>query len=178
MQGFQNFINGQHVDAADGRTTAVINPATGQQYATAALSGEADVHHAMTVAAAAFEDWKDSTPSERSLALFRIADAVEARAEELIALEVENTGKPIGLTRSEEIPPMVDQIRFFAAAARNLDGKSAGEYMRGMTSYIRREPVGVCAQVAPWNYPMMMACLLYTSPSPRDRQKSRMPSSA
>ena len=157
MQVFQNFINGHKVDADDGRTTALINPATGQQYATAALSGDADVHHAMSVAAAAFEDWKDSTPSERSLALFRIADAVEARAEELIALEVENTGKPIALTRSEEIPPMVDQIRFFAAAARNLDGKSAGEYMRGMTSYVRREPVGVCAQVAPWNYPMMMA---------------------
>ncbi len=157
MQVFQNFINGHKVDADDGRTTALINPATGQQYATAALSGDADVHHAMSVAAAAFEDWKDSTPSERSLALFRIADAVEARAEELIALEVENTGKPIALTRSEEIPPMIDQIRFFAAAARNLDGKSAGEYMRGMTSYVRREPVGVCAQVAPWNYPMMMA---------------------
>ncbi len=157
MQGFKNFINGQHVDAADGRTTAVINPATGEQYATAALSSGADVNTAMAAAAAAFEVWKDSTPSERSLALFRIADAVEARAEELIALEVENTGKPIALTRSEEIPPMVDQIRFFAAAARNLEGKSAGEYMRGMTSYIRREPVGVCAQVAPWNYPMMMA---------------------
>ena len=157
MKGFQNFINGNHVDAADGRTTSVINPATGEQYATAALSGQADVHSAMTVAATAFEEWKDSTPSERSLALFRIADAVESRAEELIAVEVENTGKPIGLTRSEEIPPMVDQIRFFAAAARNLEGKSAGEYMRGMTSYIRREPIGVCAQVAPWNYPMMMA---------------------
>ncbi len=157
MQGFQNFINGQHVDAADGRTTAIINPATGEQYATAALSGDTDVHAAMTVAAAAFEGWKDSTPSERSLALFRIADAVEARADELVALEVENTGKPIALTNSEEIPPMVDQIRFFAAAARNLEGKSAGEYMRGMTSYIRREPVGVCAQVAPWNNPMMMA---------------------
>ncbi|CAB4875422.1 unannotated protein [freshwater metagenome] len=157
MQGFKNFINGETVDAADGRTTAVINPATGQQYATAALSAAADVEHAMAAAASAFEVWKDSTPSERSLALFRIADAVEARAEELIALEVENTGKPIGLTRSEEIPPMVDQIRFFAAAARNLEGKSAGEYMRGMTSYVRREPVGVCAQVAPWNYPMMMA---------------------
>ena len=157
MKGFQNFINGNRVDAADGRTTSIINPATGDQYATAALSGQADVHAAMTVAATAFEEWKDSTPSERSLALFRIADAVESRAEELIALEVENTGKPIGLTRSEEIPPMVDQIRFFAAAARNLEGKSAGEYMRGMTSYIRREPIGVCAQVAPWNYPMMMA---------------------
>ena len=111
----------------------------------------------MQAAAAAFESWRDSTPSERSLALFRIADAVEARAEELIAVEVENTGKPIALTRSEEIPPMVDQIRFFATAARHLEGKSAGEYMAGHTSWIRREPVGVCAQVAPWNYPMMMA---------------------
>ena len=111
----------------------------------------------MQAAAAAFESWRDSTPSERSLALFRIADAVEARAEELIAVEVENTGKPIALTRSEEIPPMVDQIRFYATAARHLEGKSAGEYMAGHTSWIRREPVGVCAQVAPWNYPMMMA---------------------
>ena len=157
MQGFKNFVNGHFVDAADGRTSALINPATAEQYGQAALSGPADVDTAMRAAAAAFEVWKDSTPSERSLALFRIADAVEARGEELIALEVENTGKPIGLTRSEEIPPMVDQIRFFAAAARNLDGKAAAEYMRGMTSYVRREPVGVCAQVAPWNYPMMMA---------------------
>src|SRR4029079_9890852 len=105
----------------------------------------------------AFETWRDSTPSERSLALFRIADAVEARGEELIAREVENTGKPIHLTRSEEIGPMVDQLRFFATAARHLEGKSAGEYMRGMTSLVRREPIGVCAQVAPWDYPMMMA---------------------
>ena len=157
MQGFQNFINGDHVDAADGRTTAVIDPTTGNSYATAPLSGPADVDVAMRAAAAAFEEWKDTTPSERSLALIRIADAVEARAEELIALEVQNTGKPIGLTRSEEIPPMVDQIRFFATAARHLEGKAAAEYMRGMTSFIRREPVGVCAQVAPWNYPMMMA---------------------
>jgi betaine-aldehyde dehydrogenase len=89
--------------------------------------------------------------------MFRIADAVEARAEELIALEVENTGKPIELTRSEEIPPMVDQLRFFATAARHLEGKSAAEYMAGHTSFVRREPIGVCAQVAPWNYPMMMA---------------------
>ena len=157
MKAFQNFINGKYVDAADGRTTAVVNPATGQQYATAPLSGPADIDDAMQAAAAAFESWRDSTPSERSLALFRFADAVESRAEELIALEVENTGKPIHLTRSEEIPPMVDQIRFFATAARHLEGKSAGEYMRNMTSFIRREPIGVCAQVAPWNYPMMMA---------------------
>jgi betaine-aldehyde dehydrogenase len=111
----------------------------------------------MAAAATAFESWRDTTPSERSLALFRIADAVESRADELIEREVRNTGKPIHLTRSEEIPPMVDQIRFFAAAARHLEGKSAGEYMAGHTSMIRREPVGVCAQVAPWNYPMMMA---------------------
>ncbi|HRE03917.1 MAG TPA: aldehyde dehydrogenase family protein, partial [Ilumatobacteraceae bacterium] len=157
MQRFRNFINGSFVDAADGATTAVIDPSTGQQYGEAALSRDADVDAAMAAAAAAFDTWQDSTPAERSLALFRIADAVEARAEELIALEVANTGKPIAMTRSEEIPPMVDQIRFFATAARHLEGKSAGEYMRGMTSYVRREPVGVCAQVAPWNYPMMMA---------------------
>jgi betaine-aldehyde dehydrogenase len=157
MKAFKNFINGSWVDAADGRTSPVIDPTTGRQYAEAALSGPADVDSAMGAAAAAFEGWKESTPSERSLALFRIADAVEARAEELIALEVENTGKPIGMTRSEEIPPMVDQIRFFATAARHLEGKAAAEYMRGMTSFVRREPVGVCAQVAPWNYPMMMA---------------------
>jgi betaine-aldehyde dehydrogenase len=101
--------------------------------------------------------WKESTPSERSLALFRIADAIEARKDEFIATEVENCGKPVSITTSEEIPPMVDQIRFFAGAARMLEGKSAGEYMKGFTSMIRREPVGVCAQVAPWNYPMMMA---------------------
>lgn len=157
MKVFRNFVAGEWVDAADGRTTAVVNPATGEQYATAPLSGAADVDSAMSAAAAAYEDWRETTPSERSLALFRIADAVEARAEELIALEVENCGKPAHLVRSEEIPPMVDQIRFFATAARHLEGKSAGEYMRGMTSMIRRESIGVCAQVAPWNYPMMMA---------------------
>ena len=157
MKAFRNFINGQHVDAADGRTTSVVNPATGEQYATAPLSGESDIDNAMKAAATAHVSWRDTTPSERSLALFRLADAVESRAEELVALEVENCGKPIHLTRSEEIPPMVDQIRFFATAARHLEGKSAGEYMRNMTSFIRRESLGVCAQVAPWNYPMMMA---------------------
>lgn len=157
MKAFRNFVNGQHVDAIDGRTTPVVNPATGEQYATAPLSGPADVDAAMAAAAAAFESWSQTTPSERSLALIRIADAVEARADELVALEVENCGKPVGMTQSEEIPPMVDQIRFFASAARHLEGKSAGEYMANMTSIIRREPIGVCAQVAPWNYPMMMA---------------------
>ena len=111
----------------------------------------------MNAASTAFEVWRDATPSERQRAILKIADAIESRQDELIAIESENTGKPIGLTKSEEIPPMVDQIRFFAGAARNLEGKSAGEYMRGMTSFIRREPIGVCAQVTPWNYPMLMA---------------------
>lgn len=157
MKAFNNFVNGGAVEALDGKTSPVVNPATGDQYATAPLSGPEDIDAAMQAASAAFDGWRDATPSERSLALLRIADAIEARSEELIALEVENTGKPVGLTRSEEIPPMVDQIRFFAGAARHLEGKAAAEYMAGMTSFIRREPVGVVAQVAPWNYPMMMA---------------------
>ena len=157
MKAFKNFVNGKHVESADGRTTNVVNPVTGKAYATAPLSAQADVDAAMAAAATAYEEWRETTPSERSLALFRIADAVEARADDLIAMEVENCGKPAHLTRSEEIPPMVDQIRFFATAARHLEGKSAGEYMRNMTSIIRRESIGVCAQVAPWNYPMMMA---------------------
>ena len=156
-RAIKNFVDGEHSDAADGRTIDVVNPSTGEAYATAPLSGSADVDAAMAAAAEAFATWRESTPSERSLALYRIADAVESRAAELVALESENTGKPIGMTESEEVPPMVDQIRFFAGAARVLEGLSAGEYMKGLTSIIRREPVGVIAQVAPWNYPMMMA---------------------
>ncbi|HSH11638.1 MAG TPA: gamma-aminobutyraldehyde dehydrogenase [Ilumatobacter sp.] len=157
MKTFKNFVNGEWVDSSDGQTTPIINPSTGEQYAEAALSGQADVDAAMNAAASAFEGWRDSTPSERALALIRIADAVEQRGDELMHLECENTGKPYAVHRGEEIGPMVDQIRFFAGAARNLEGKAAAEYMANMTSFIRREPVGVCAQVAPWNYPMMMA---------------------
>ncbi|KWX00644.1 phenylacetaldehyde dehydrogenase [Carbonactinospora thermoautotrophica] len=153
----RNFINGEYVDAASGETLDLINPATGEVFGTAPNSGAEDVDRAVRAAAAAFETWRATTPSERQLALLRIADAIEARAEELVAAECENTGKPVGLTASEEIPPMVDQIRFFAGAARVLEGKSAGEYMAGHTSFVRREPIGVCAQVTPWNYPMMMA---------------------
>ena len=116
-----------------------------------------EVDAAVTSAADAFETWRDTTPSERSLALLRIADALEARAHDFVAAESRNTGKPVALTLSEEIPPMVDQIRFFAGAARMLEGRSAGEYMSGFTSFVRREPIGVCAAVTPWNYPMMMA---------------------
>ncbi|MGP3946634.1 gamma-aminobutyraldehyde dehydrogenase [Streptomyces sp. 6N106] len=157
LRRLRNYIDGAFRDAADGRTTEVVNPATGEPYATAPLSGAADVDAAMAAAEAAFPAWRDLVPGERQKALLKIADAFEARADELIAAESENTGKPIGLTRDEEIPPMIDQIRFFAGAARMLEGRSAGEYMEGLTSIIRREPVGVCAQVAPWNYPMMMA---------------------
>ena len=157
MKKLSNFINGKSVDSTSGETTTLINPATAAAFATAPKSNAADVDLAMKSAAAAFEGWRDSTPSERQRALLKIADAIESRAEEFVAIESENCGKPLGLTASEEVPPMVDQIRFFAGAARNLEGKSAGEYMRGMTSFVRREPIGVCAQVTPWNYPMMMA---------------------
>jgi betaine-aldehyde dehydrogenase len=157
MIKLQNFIDGDHRDAADGRTAPLINPSTGQEFAQAPVSGDADIDAACQAARRAFPEWRDKTPSERSLALIRIADAIESRADELVELESENTGKPIGLTKDEEIPPMVDQIRFFAGAARVLEGKSTGEYMAGFTSMVRREPIGVCAQVTPWNYPMMMA---------------------
>jgi betaine-aldehyde dehydrogenase len=153
----RNFVNGEHVDAKDGRTSDVVDPSTGEAYEQAPLSGPADVDAAMTAAAAAFEGWRDATPSERSLALLRVADAVEAKAEELVQAECRNTGKPLQLTRDEEIGPMVDEFRFFAGCARLLEGRSAGEYMADHTSMIRREPIGVCAQVTPWNYPMVMA---------------------
>ena len=153
----RNWVGGQWCDAADGRTTELVDPTTGQAYGTAPLSGRADVEQATAAAAQAFTTWRDTTPGERQLALLRLADAIESRAGELVAAESRNTGKPLGLTTSEEIPPMVDQIRFFAGAARMLEGRSAGEYLAGHTSFVRREPVGVCAQVTPWNYPMMMA---------------------
>lgn len=157
MSLVQNFINGRYVDSRDGQTTDLVNPSTAKVFAQAALSGAQDVDDAMLAAKNAFSTWSQTTPSQRSLALYRIADAIEARADEIVAQESLNTGKPIALTMSEELPPMVDQIRFFAGAARMLEGKATAEYMANMTSMIRREPVGVCAQVAPWNYPMMMA---------------------
>ena len=153
----QNFVGGQWTDLSYDSRADIIDPSTGAVFATAPVSGPDEVDAAVTSAADAFPGWRDSTPAERSLALLRIADALEARADEFVKAESQNTGKPIGLTASEEIPPMVDQIRFFAGAARMLEGRSAGEYMSGFTSFIRREPVGVCAAVTPWNYPMMMA---------------------
>jgi betaine-aldehyde dehydrogenase len=153
----QNFIDGKSVDAVDGRRADLINPATGEVLGSAPVSGPEDVDAAYHAAANAFETWRDTTPAERQRAMLKFADALESRAEEIIAAECENTGKPIELTRTEEMPPALDQIRFFAGAARLLEGRSAGEYLAGHTSYVRREPVGVVGQVAPWNYPMMMA---------------------
>ena len=157
MARLKNFIGGKLVDAKGSGIIELVNPSTGEAYLEAPVSNHADVDEAMAAAEGAFFTWKRTTPSERSLALFRIADALEAAADELVAIETENTGKPVALTLSEEIPPMVDQIRFFAGAARILEGKSAGEYLAGHTSMIRREPIGVCAAVTPWNYPLMMA---------------------
>jgi betaine-aldehyde dehydrogenase len=153
----RNFVGGEHVDATDGRRMDLVDPSTGEVFASAPVSGAEDVDRAYTAAAAAFETWRETTPAERQRALLRLADLVEEHGDELVALESRNTGKPTGLTASEELPPMVDQIRFFAGAARMLEGKAAAEYMAGHTSFIRREPVGVIGQVTPWNYPMMMA---------------------
>jgi betaine-aldehyde dehydrogenase len=152
-----NFVDGAPLQAKDGRVTPVIDPSTGETYAEAPLSGPGDVDLACQAASTAFAGWRDTTPSERSRMLLKLADAIEARAEDFVAAEGRNTGKPLALTRSEEIPPMLDQIRFFAGAARVLEGRSAGEYLAGHTSWVRREPIGVVAQVTPWNYPMMMA---------------------
>lgn len=156
-RSLQNFIGGESVDARSDATSELVNPATGQVVAHAPVSSAEDVDAAYAAAATAFEEWGRTTPSERQQALLKIADEIEERGDELVRLEAENTGKPYALTESEEIPPMVDQLRFFAGAARILEGKSAGEYLEGHTSWIRREPIGVVGQVTPWNYPMMMA---------------------
>jgi len=157
MRRLANFVGGQYVAPKAGKYVELLNPSTGEPFAEMPMSDASDIDGAVHTAAAAFVGWKRTTPSQRSRALLRIADAIESRAEEIVAIEAENCGKIIALTLSEEIPPMVDQIRFFAGAARLLEGRGAAEYMEGHTSYVRREPIGVCGAVTPWNYPMMMA---------------------
>ena len=152
----KNIIGGEAVDGS-GETMALVDPSTGEEFGRAPVSTPEDLDRAFAAAKTAFADWKRTTPSHRQKALLDFADAVEAKADDLVRAEGQNTGKPDHVTAAEEIPPMVDQIRFFAGAARILEGKSAGEYLEGHTSWIRREPVGVIGQVAPWNYPMMMA---------------------
>jgi betaine-aldehyde dehydrogenase len=153
----QNFINGSFVDPADGRTEPVLNPATGEVIAHAPLSTATDVEEAVKAARAAFPAWSTTTPGERASALLALADAIEEHADAIAELESDNAGKPINSFREDEIPFMVDNLRFFAGAARCLEGRAAGEYTSGYTSIIRREPVGVIGQIAPWNYPLMMA---------------------
>ncbi|WP_037303440.1 gamma-aminobutyraldehyde dehydrogenase [Amycolatopsis orientalis] len=157
MQQLKHFIGGEYTGSASGQVADIVDPVTGRPYRTAAVAGPEDVDRALKVAAAAFEHWRETTPAQRQLALLKIADAVEARADGLVLVESANTGKPIALTAAEELPMIVDQLRFFAGAARVLEGRSAGEYMEGHTSFVRREPIGVCAQVTPWNYPLLMA---------------------
>lgn len=156
-QELKNFINGSHVAAKSGETLEIINPANGEVYATSPVSNESDVDTAYKAADKAFETWSQTTPSERQLALFRIADALEARAEEMADVESRNTGKPRSTLVEYEVMVSVDQIRFFAGAARNLEGRATAEYAKDHTSSIRREPIGVIGQVTPWNYPLNMA---------------------
>ena len=153
----RNFIGGEYVDATGDASIDLVNPATGQVVAHAPVSTQADVDAAYASAEAGFAEWSEATPGERQSALLKFADALEARADDLIRLEGENTGKPHALTATEEVPVMCDQLRFFAGAARVLEGRASAEYMKGHTSWIRREPIGVVGQVTPWNYPMMMA---------------------
>ena len=150
-KAFRNVINGELVDAASGETYDVLDPTTGEVYATAPMSGKEDLDRAYAAADKAFAGWGGSTPQDRSNALLKLADAIESRVEEINAVECKDTGKPLGLTMSEEMPYASDHFRFFAGAARVLEGRSAGEYMAAHTSYVRREPIGVVGPVTPWN---------------------------
>jgi len=156
VKTYQQFIGGEWVDSASGETLAVENPANAQVIANVQASGAEDVDRAVDAAATAFQTWQHTTPQDRSIALLKLADALEARGEEIGRLESQNAGKPVGAA-IDEVPVVVDNLRFFAGAARVMEGKAANEYMAGHTSMIRREPVGVVASIAPWNYPIMMA---------------------
>jgi len=153
----QNFIDGEPADPADGATETVLNPATAEPLAEAPLSSAEDVDRAVKAAHRAFESWGVTTPKDRSLALLKLADLVEEHAEELADLESADAGKPRAAFLEDEIPAAADNLRFFASAARNMEGRAAGEYMEGYTSMIRREPIGVVGQITPWNYPLLMA---------------------
>jgi betaine-aldehyde dehydrogenase len=153
----KNFIDGEFTEPAEGETEEVVNPATGEAIAEAPVSTEEDVNRAVTAARKAFESWSTKTPKERSEALLALADAIEEHADEIADLESANAGKPRKAMFEDEIPVMADHFRFFAGAARNLEGRASGEYMEDHTSIIRREAVGVVGQIAPWNYPLMMA---------------------
>jgi len=153
----RNFVNGERVDAAGEGRTDIVSPVSGDVIASAPISDATDVDRAYRSAAGALETWGEATPAQRQSALLKLADAIEAHADELVQLESRTTGKIHALTASEELVPMVDQLRFFAGAARVLEGRASAEYMPGHTSWIRREPIGVVGQVTPWNYPLLMS---------------------
>ncbi|GHC81819.1 putative aldehyde dehydrogenase [Nocardiopsis terrae] len=153
----QNFVNGEFVDAHGQKSIDVVDPAQGRTVAVSPVSDRVDVDGAFAAARAAFGSWRDVTPAERQRLLLRLADAVESHADEIVEAQHRNTGQPRWMISQEEIGMGVDHLRFFAGAARTLEGRAAAEYMEGHTSYVRREPVGVVAQVTPWNYPLLMA---------------------
>jgi 1-pyrroline dehydrogenase len=156
VRKLQNLVGGRWVDAADGGTEEIINPATGETIAEVPLGTQADVDRAVEAATKAWPEWRQSTPAERAEVLLKLADLIDEHADELAELESQNVGKPLPAAR-DEMPVCADNIRFFAGAARVLEGRATGEYMEGYTSWIRREPIGVVGQIAPWNYPLMMA---------------------
>src|SRR6185295_19709393 len=153
---FQNFVGGKWGGAAEGATAEIINPSTGDTIGAVPNGTQGDVDRAVEAAKAALPEWLETTPGERAEMLLKLADAIDANTEELAQLESQNVGKPVPAAR-DEIPVASDNIRFFAGAARLLEGRATGEYMRGYTSMIRREPVGIVGQISPWNYPLMMA---------------------
>jgi betaine-aldehyde dehydrogenase len=157
MRRLENFIDGAFRAPREGATEPVLNPATGEEIAQAPLSTAADIDDAVSAARRAFDGWSQTTPAERATALLGLAASIEEHGDELAREEALNAGKPLAAVLSDEIGVMADNLRFFAGAARCMEGKATGEYMEGHTSLIRREPVGVIGQVAPWNYPMMMA---------------------
>jgi 1-pyrroline dehydrogenase len=156
VEKHKNLVGGEFVDAADGGTAEIINPATGETIAEVPQGTEADVDRAVEAAKKAWPEWKETTPQERSEILLKLADLIDEHTEELAEIESRNVGKPLAAAR-DEMPVCSDNLRFFAGAARVLEGRATGEYMKGYTSMIRREPIGIVGQVAPWNYPLMMA---------------------
>jgi 1-pyrroline dehydrogenase len=153
---YQNFVGGGWVDAVEGETAEILNPATAETIAEVPQGSEADVDRAVQAAKKAWPEWRETTPGERAEVLLELADLIDEHGEELAQIESQNVGKPISYAR-DEMPVCADNIRFFAGAARILEGRSSGEYMKGYTSIIRREPLGIVGQIAPWNYPLMMA---------------------
>src|SRR5437773_2652779 len=151
-------IGGERTPGAGSETQEIVNPATGKVIAHVPKGTDEDVNRAVAAARKAFDEgWSDTTPRERSERMLKLAEAIEANADELVRIESENVGKPLAVMKSEEIPATVDCFRFFAGAARTLEGRAAGEYMQGFTSMLRREPIGVVGSIAPWNYPLWMS---------------------